>query len=62
MTRTRGVSFREAAAEIMETAYMQASGGGTLPANARQIMYAARGHIQRITGRQLARFSHRISE
>ena len=53
MTRERGVSFKEAAAEIMETAYMQVSGGGTLPANARQIMYAARGHIQKVTGRQL---------
>ena len=38
MTRERGVSFKEAAAEIMELAYMQVSGGGTLPANARQIM------------------------
>jgi hypothetical protein len=53
MTRERGVSFKEAAAEIMERAYMQASGNGTLPANARQIMYAARGHIQKATGRQL---------
>src|SRR5262249_41602138 len=30
-----------------------ASGGGTLPAHARQIMYAARGEIQDATGRQL---------
>ena len=27
--------------------------GGTLPAHARQIMYAARGEIQRLTGRTL---------
>src|SRR6516164_7219282 len=53
MRRERGVSFKEAAAEIMETAFMQVSGGGALPANARQIMYAARGHIQKVTGRQL---------
>jgi hypothetical protein len=53
MARKRGVSFKEAAAEIMEAAYMQVSGNGTLPANARQIMYAARGHIQKVTGRQL---------
>src|SRR5260370_34446809 len=53
MTRERGVSFKEAAAEIMEQAFLHASGNGTLPANARQIMYAARGHIQKRTGKQL---------
>jgi predicted RNA binding protein YcfA (HicA-like mRNA interferase family) len=47
MTQERGVSFKEAASQIMESAYMQASGDGALPANARQIMYAARGHIQK---------------
>jgi hypothetical protein len=53
LTRQRGVSIKEAASEIMETAYLQASGNGTLPANARQIMYAARGHIQNVTGKPL---------
>jgi hypothetical protein len=53
MTRERGVSFKEAAAQIMEKAYLQASGNGTLPANARQIMYAARPHIQNVTGKPL---------
>jgi hypothetical protein len=53
MTRERGVSFKEAASQIMESAYMKASGDGALPANARQIMYAARGHIQTVTGKQL---------
>jgi hypothetical protein len=53
MTRERGVSFKEAAWEVMETAYMLASGNGALPAHARQVMYAARGHIQKATGRQL---------
>jgi hypothetical protein len=53
MTRERGTSIKEAAAQIMEQAYLQASGGGTLPANARQIMYAARPHIQQVTGREL---------
>jgi len=33
---------RDIAYDIMETAYMQASSGNTLPANARQIMYKAR--------------------
>jgi len=53
MTRERGVQFKEAAAEIMEEAYLKASGNGQLPANARQIMYAARRHIQQRTGKQL---------
>jgi hypothetical protein len=53
MTRERGVSIKEAAAQIMEEAFMKASGNGQFPANARQIMYAARPHIQKVTGRQL---------
>jgi hypothetical protein len=53
MTIERGVSVKDAAAEIMESSYMKASGNGTLPANARQIMYAARGHIQAATGKPL---------
>ena len=53
MTQERGVSFKDAAAQIMEEAYLKVSGNGTLPANARQIMYAARSHIQKVTGRKL---------
>ena len=53
MTRERGVSFKEAAAQIMEQAYLQASGNGQYPANARQIMYAARPHIQKVTEQKL---------
>ena len=53
MTRERGTSIKEAAAQIMEAAYMEVSGNGQLPANARQIMYKARPHIQKETGRQL---------
>src|SRR5712671_6344557 len=53
MTRERGVKFKEAAAEIMEQAYLKVSGNGRLPANARQIMYAARPHIQERTRKQL---------
>jgi hypothetical protein len=37
----------------MEPAYRKASSDGTLPAHARQIMYAARGPIQRRTGEPL---------
>ena len=53
MTRERGISLKEAAAQIMPEAYDKVSGNGTLPANARQIMYAARGHIQKVTGQEL---------
>jgi hypothetical protein len=53
MTRERGISIKEAAAQVMEAAYLKASGNGTLPANARQIMYAARDHIQTATGKPL---------
>jgi hypothetical protein len=53
MTRGRGVSFKEAAAQIMPGAYRKVSGDGALPANARQMMYAARPHIQQVTGNPL---------
>jgi hypothetical protein len=53
MTQERGVSFKDAAAEIMRTAFLKASGNGQYPANARQIMYAVRPHIQKRTGKQL---------
>ncbi len=44
------VTIREVAFEVMEDAYMKASGGGRYPANARQIYYAARPVILRETG------------
>ena len=47
-------TIKDAAYEYMETAYLKASGNGRFPANARQIMYAARGHIQDRTGQPLA--------
>jgi hypothetical protein len=50
MTRERGISIKEAAAQVMEEAYLKVSGNDTLPANARQIMYAARPHILKVTG------------
>jgi hypothetical protein len=46
-----GMSIKDAAWEVTEQAYDKASSGGTLPANARQIMYAARGDILRLTGK-----------
>jgi hypothetical protein len=43
--RPRQVSIKEAAYEVMPEAYRMASSNGRLPANARQIMYAARPYI-----------------
>ncbi|HEY9376067.1 MAG TPA: DUF2399 domain-containing protein [Jiangellaceae bacterium] len=53
MTRVRAVTIKDAAWDHMEAAYLKASAGGTLPANARQIMYAARPLILAATGNQL---------
>lgn len=47
----RGVSLKDAAWSMMEQAYRKASGDGRYPANARQIMYAARPAILRLTGK-----------
>jgi hypothetical protein len=53
MTRYRSTSIRDAAFQIMEHAYLKASAQGRLPAHARQIMYAARGYIQKHADRDL---------
>jgi hypothetical protein len=53
LIRSRRMTIREAAWSLMTQAYLKASSGGTLPAHARQVMYAARGDIQRLTGRTL---------
>jgi hypothetical protein len=53
MRRETTIKIKDVAWEIMETAYMKASGDGAYPANARQIMYAARGYIQEKTGKTL---------
>jgi hypothetical protein len=45
MGREPITTIKDAAFEVMEEAYMKASANGTLPANARQIMYAARPYI-----------------
>ena len=50
MTRTRRVTQKDAAFQVMEEAYLKASANGTLPAKARQIMYAARPHVLAMTG------------
>jgi hypothetical protein len=46
MVRRRVITVRKAAWQIMEKAYLKASANGTLPAHARQVMYAARPYIQ----------------
>lgn len=51
--RSCKVTAKEAAFEVMEEAYLKASNNNTLPAHARQIMYAARGRIQELTGEGL---------
>ncbi|CAK0764755.1 hypothetical protein CCP4SC76_410001 [Gammaproteobacteria bacterium] len=49
--KTRAMTTKEAAWQVMEQAYLKASDGGKLPANARQIMYAARPLIIALTGK-----------
>jgi hypothetical protein len=48
--RPANIEIKEAAWQIMEEAYLNASDNGRLPANARQIMYAARPYILKTTG------------
>ena len=45
----RRVSIKDAAYQVMERAYLKASANNTLPANARQIMYAARPLVLDLT-------------
>jgi hypothetical protein len=51
LVRSRRVTIKTAAWEVMEQAYMAASNNDTLPANARQVMYPARPHILERTGK-----------
>jgi hypothetical protein len=44
------LNVKQAAYQVMVTAYLAASAQGTLPANARQVMYAARPFILALTG------------
>lgn len=43
-------NIKDACYAVMEQAYLNASAGGTLPANARQVYYAARPLVQRLLG------------
>src|ERR671919_2149099 len=53
LIRARRMTVREAAWHVLPQAYLRASSNGTLPAHARQIMYAGRAEIQRLAGRML---------
>jgi DNA topoisomerase VI subunit A len=53
LVRSREQSIREVAFQVMQNAYLKASANGSLPANARQIMYAARPLIQQQTEKKL---------
>ena len=53
LIRRHLVSIREAAWRAIPDAYMKASANNTLPANARQIMYAARPEIAKLSDREL---------
>jgi DNA topoisomerase VI subunit B len=48
MTRSYRITIKDAAWAVMEEAYLKASANGTLPAHARQIMYAARPFVQEL--------------
>jgi DNA topoisomerase VI subunit B len=50
--RSKPLSIKDAAYSVMAKAYAAASSDGTLPANARQIYYAARGDILRLTEKE----------
>src|SRR5262249_7336279 len=52
LVRSRQVTTKEAAWKVIPSAYLKVS-GGTLPAKARQVMYAARREIQEQTGEML---------
>lgn len=49
--KVKPMSVKAAAYQVMESSYMKASSNNTLPANARQIMYAARPLIIELTGK-----------
>jgi hypothetical protein len=53
LLRSYRETIKDVAWEIMEKAYLSASSNDTLPATARQVMYAARPVIQDRTGRKL---------
>jgi hypothetical protein len=53
LVKVQRFTIKDAAWDVMEAAYLKASNNGQYPAHARQIMYAARGKIQDLTGEML---------
>jgi hypothetical protein len=53
MTMQRDMRIKEAAWKVMQQAYLKASGNDKYPANARQVMYAARPLVVKLVGREL---------
>ncbi len=53
--RSFHTSIKDAAEDVMEKAYLKASANGTLPAHARQIMYAARPGIMNLANRAISK-------
>jgi DNA topoisomerase VI subunit B len=49
--KPKEITIKEAAYQVMEEAYLMASGNKQLPANARQIMYAARSRVLALIGK-----------
>jgi hypothetical protein len=49
---------KEAAAEVLEAAYMKASNNGQLPAKARQIYYTARPLMLELTGKSVLNYGY----
>jgi hypothetical protein len=58
MTKEPRTTQKDAAWEIMEDAYLAASGNGTLPAKARQIFYQARPKIMEMTDDKELRYGY----
>ena len=51
LVRSHHMKVKQAAWQVMAQAYLEASGGGRLPAKGRQVYYRARGRILELTGR-----------
>jgi hypothetical protein len=56
--RDRPLNQKEAAAQVLEAAYMKASDNGQLPATARQIYYAARPRMLELTGKSTIDYNY----
>jgi hypothetical protein len=60
--RPKLMTIKDAAYQVMEAAYRHASGGSSYPANARQIMYAARPLVLELTGGKFCKNSSTFTQ